>query len=207
MSKAAYNIQELWSKVVDQNSPKAFELLFYALNPRLVKFCAFYVHQKEVAEEIVSDVFVKVWTQRSGLSHVKKAETYLFIAVKNQALNYVKRFSSVHLVAIDEHSMQLVDTWQPDKEMENRELMFKLDQAIESLPQQCRIIFRLIKDEGMKYREVAEILGISQRTVQTQLFRAMKKLNLVMEPYLNSESKLSSLNVSLAVIVSFFFLF
>ncbi len=203
MRKKSYDIQELWSQIVEKSDPKAFECLFYALNPRLIKFCLFYVHSKEVAEELVSDIFVKCWKRKSELLHVKNIETYLFIAAKNQALNYVKRFSSIHLVAIDESSMQLVDMYRPDREMEKRELLFKLDQAIESLPRQCRIIFRLVKDEGMKYKEVAEILGISQRTVQTQLFRAMKKLNTEMTPYLKSTEIDSVINLTLTILFAF----
>jgi len=60
-----------------------------------------------------------------------------------------------------------------------------MEQSIEALPQQCRIIFRLIKEDGIKYKEVAEILNISPRTVQTQLFRAMKKLHAVLSEYLD----------------------
>jgi DNA-binding CsgD family transcriptional regulator len=60
-----------------------------------------------------------------------------------------------------------------------------MEQSIEALPQQCRIIFRLIKEDGIKYKEVAEILNISPRTVQTQLFRAMRKLSLVLSEYRN----------------------
>jgi len=201
LRKKVYNIQELWVQIVEESDSKAFESLFYALNPRLIKFCLFYVHKKEVAEEIVSDTFVKSWLQRGELTHVKNAETYLFIAVKNQALNYIKRFSSIHMVAIDESTARLVDTYRPDREMEKRELIFKLDQAIESLPQQCRIIFRLVKDEGMKYKEVAEILGISPRTVHTQLFRAMKKLNAEMTPYVKSDYSPHAIHIILSVLL------
>ncbi|WP_158280740.1 RNA polymerase sigma-70 factor [Pararcticibacter amylolyticus] len=202
--KKIYNIQELWLRIVEKSDEKAFEELFYALNSRLIKFGLFYVHQKEVAEEIVSDVFVKVWTQRQDLKHVRKAETYLFISVKNLALNHIKKFSSIHIVALEDSTLHLVDTHCPDVEMEKRELIFKLNQAIDSLPRQCRIIFRLVKDDGMKYKDVALILGISQRTVQTQLFRAMKKLNLIMLPYIKSD--LLSPNTHILLSIAFFVL-
>src|SRR6185312_16018984 len=97
-----------------------------------------------------------------------------------------KRFSSMQVVNIDDHpgGNQLVNSSSPEMELEKKELLFKMDQAISSLPKQCGIIFRLIKENGMKYKEVAEILNISHRTVHTQMLRAMKKMTKAMEPYL-----------------------
>jgi len=163
---------------------KAYELLFHSLNSRLIKFCIFYIGQKEAAEEIVSDVFVKCWVSRKNLTEIANPETYLFVAVKNQSFNYLKKFSNIHLVPIgSSDKVEFVNTFDPEKELERKELHFLLDQAISSLPQQACIIFRLIKEDGMKYKEVAEILSISPRTVQTQLFRAMKKLSLMLSAH------------------------
>ena len=167
---------------------KAFESLFYSLNNRLIKFCILYVHQKEAAEEIVSDVFVKCWEARKGLAEIVNPETYLFVCVKNQSLNYVKKYSNIHLVQIESSDkVEFVNTYDPEKELERKELHFLLDQAIAKLPQQACIVFKLIKEDGMKYKEVAEILNISPRTVQTQLFRAIKKLSVIL-----SDQQLSS---------------
>lgn len=185
------NINDLWERITVDSDSKSFEVLFYELNPRLIKFCTMYVHYQQVAEEIVSDVFVKCWMDRAQMREVLKPETYLFIAVKNHALNYNKRFSSVQLVNIDDHEggVQLINSASPEMELEKKELIFRMDQAIASLPRQCSIIFRLIKENGMKYKEVAEILNISPRTVQTQMLRAMKKMSKAMEPYLKKADK------------------
>lgn len=171
----------LWQTFLKEKDSKTFEALFYGFNSRLIKFCIYYVHQREIAEEIVSDVFIKCWQNRNNLDHIINAETYLFVCVKNQALNYNKKMSSVYLVALDDQVVEFIDTSSPDLKMERKELLFKLDQAIETLPLQCKIIFRLVKEDGMKCKEVAEILNLSPRTVHTQLFRAMKKLSVIME--------------------------
>ena len=178
--KSKTNTSVLWQQLCLRDDLKAFEALFYALNNRLVKFCVLYIHNKEAAEEIVSDVFVKCWENRSNLAGIENPETYLFVAVKNQSLNYLKKFSHIHVVPVDSSdSVQLINTYDPEKELERKELHFMLDQAIATLPKQACIIFKLIKEDGMKYKEVAEILNISPRTVQTQLFRAIKKLSLI----------------------------
>lgn len=174
----------LWKLICNNDDENAFELFFHVLNNSLIKFCVLYVHQREIAEEIVSDVFVKCWLNRKNLTEIQNPETYLFVAVKNQSLNHIKKYSSIHLVQIEEtNSVEFVNTYNPQKEIENKELIFRMDQAIAGLPQQCRIVFRLIKEDGMKYKEVAEILNISPRTVQTQLFRAIKKLSVVLTQY------------------------
>jgi RNA polymerase sigma-70 factor (family 1) len=178
------DISQLWAKTCLEDDLKSFELLFYALSNRLIKFCVLYVHQKEVAEEIVSEVFLRCWENRRNLDKIISPETYLFVAVKNQSLNYIKKYSHIHLVQIESTDrVEFVNTYNPEKEMERKELHFLLDQAIARLPQQACIIFKLIKEDGMKYKDVAAILDISHRTVQTQLFRAIKKLSIILADY------------------------
>lgn len=203
---------KLWKLICNNDDENAFELFFHLLNNSLIKFCVLYVHQKEIAEEIVSDVFVKCWLNRKNLTEIQNPETYLFVAVKNQSLNHIKKYSSIHLVQIEEtNSVEFVNTYNPQKEIENKELMFRMDQAIAGLPQQCRIVFRLIKEDGMKYKEVAEILNISPRTVQTQLFRAIKKLSVVLTHYNKHTEAISKPNIinilgSLILLLKIFFL-
>lgn len=170
------DLTELWGKICLDDDAQAFERLYYALFNKLIKFSIYYIHQREVAEEIVSEVFVKCWNNRKSLSHIDYPESYLFIAVKNQSLKYRKKYSNIHLVELEDNDFHLVDLSDPSKKLERKELHHRLDQAIEMLPMQARIVFRLIKENGLKYKEVAEILDISPRTVQTQLFRAIDKL-------------------------------
>lgn len=171
----------LWKQICFNDDLKAFELLFHSLNNKLIKFCILYIHQKEAAEEIVSDLFVKCWENRKSLTEIVNPETYLFVAVKNHSLNYLKKYSNIHLVQIESSDkVEFINTYDPEKELERKELHFLLDQAISTLPQQACIVFKLIKEDGMRYKEVAEIMNISPRTVQTQLFRAIKKLSIIL---------------------------
>lgn len=167
-----------------------------------------YIHQREEAEEIVTDVFVKSWMNRSSMQHIQRPDTYFFVAVKNQSLNYLKKYSSIHVVPIeDSGEVNLIDTANPHIQLEKKELHFYLDQSIETLPQQCRIIFRLIKEDGLKYKEVAEILNISPRTVQTQLARAMQKLSIALSGYSGLPSRPSINNdavLNILILLTFF---
>ena len=143
-----------------------------------------YVRQIEVAEDIVSDVFFNCWKNRRKLAEVEKIDTYLFVAVKNHSLNYIKKISRIQLVKLeDSNEFEFLNAYNPQDEMEAKELMFKLEQAVEVLPQQCRIIFKLIKEDNLQYKEVAKILDISPSTVKNQLYRAMQRLNFVLSEY------------------------
>nr|WP_294795342.1 RNA polymerase sigma-70 factor [uncultured Mucilaginibacter sp.] len=178
------HILPLWQRICFNDDVKAFESFYYLLYDALVRFSMMYIHQREEAEEIVTNVFVKSWINRSNMQHVERPDTYFFVAVKNQSLNHLKKYSSIHVVPVeDSGDVNLIDNADPQFQLEKKELHFYLDKSIDALPQQCRIIFKLIKEDGLKYKEVAEILNISPRTVQTQLFRAMHKLTVSLTAY------------------------
>ncbi len=207
MKTVKADISTLWKQISLEADLKAFELLFHTLNTKLIKFSIFYVKQREVAEEIVADVFVKCWENRTELIHLVNPETYLFVAVKNQSINYQKKFSTIHLVELETtHEVALVNLYDPQKELERKELHFLMDRAIATLPPQACLVFKLIKEDGLKYKEVAEILDISPRTVQTQLFRAIKKLSMLLtsqaasKPYSNMFSVKPVAHLSLVLI-------
>ena len=159
---------------------RAFEDLYRLSFTRLFNFSMLYVHKKEVAVEIVNDIMMKVWNKRDGLTAIQSLETYLFVAARNHSLNYLAKYSPYH-VSIEPDALQgeLINLDDPGAAMEWKELHFRLNQAIDELPDQCRTVFKLIREEGFRYKQVAEILGISPRTVETQLFRAIKKLDKV----------------------------
>lgn len=161
---------------------RAFEDLYRLFFTRLFNFSMLYVHKKEVAEEIVNDIMMKVWNKRDELDSVTSFETYLFVAARNHSLNYLAKYSPYHVtVEPDAGQGELVNLHDPGKELEWKELHFRLNQAIDALPDQCRTVFKLIREEGFRYKQVAEILNISPRTVETQLFRAIKKLDKIIE--------------------------
>lgn len=167
----------------------AFATLFRLCYASLYHFAMQYVHRHEVAEEVVNDVFVNIWKQRTTLHSVQNLESYLFIAVKNGSLNYLKKYSHLHIAMDEEKIGKLISLHNPEQEMEWKELYFKLQQAIQALPDQCRTVFRLVKEEGFRMKEVADILGISPRTVETQLYRAVKKLDVLLNEYYHHQKK------------------
>ncbi len=187
MQKNKEHIARLLERICRGDDEKAFEEIFQIFYERLLNFCIVYVKDKACAEEIISSVLLKLWMKRKE-TEIRNLETYLFIAVKNMSLNHIKQYSNLRLVYLEDAGVhEIINPHDPGKELEKRELIFKMNEAIETLPLQCKIIFKLIKEEGLKYKQAAEILDISPRTVETQLVRAMKKLDHILTPYIDSK--------------------
>lgn len=162
---------------IHEGGEQAFNELFGRYYERLVMFALQYVKQEEYAEELTSELFVKLWLRRETLAGILNPEVYLYIAIKNASLNLIRGNRKYAHVSVEEdigEVHQLKGNNEPD--MESRELAALLDNAIAALPEQRRIIFRLIKEDGLKSKEVGLILNISVRTVENQLYKAVKIL-------------------------------
>jgi RNA polymerase sigma-70 factor (family 1) len=169
-------IQELQQRIAlydDQSSYKELFALFYK---SLLQFACSYVRSPQIAEELVSDVFIKVWKKRSGLVRIRNLKLYLFISTKNGALNYVRSQKKIFLQP-EQYLIQLESIWfNPEKLMLTAEMMNLVQKAINELPPRCRLIFKLIKEDGLKYREVAELLNLSLKTIENQMTTALHKI-------------------------------
>ncbi len=180
MAQLTKSIAVLFSDI-QANKVDAFNALFLDYYPRLVTFAQQYVKQLEVAEEVVSSVFVKLWQKRSTLTLVSKPEVYLYISVKNASFNHIRDHKKRQSISLDSSEISeascIVNT-------EDKELTVILKTAVSALPEQRQLIFKLIKEDGLKSREVAEILEISPRTVESQLYKAIKFLADQLSDYL-----------------------
>lgn len=188
-------LQLLIRRVIETDDEKSFEKLFQIFYSRLVTFSAYFIHSRELAEEIVSEVFVKLWNKRKGISGIENIEAYLFTAVKNQTLNNVSavQYSSIRISEDQQPELKdLIDIFDPEKELELQELQFSVNLAIESLSPQCKVIFKMIREDGLRYKEVASILNVSPRTVETQLMRALKRLDSALSPFMEKKLRCRS---------------
>lgn len=190
MKHGKADLDAIWQKVWQENDQRAFEELFHCCYQGLVRFAGEYVNSHESAEEVVSDIFMKLWAGRQNYRDVLHIEKYLFTAVRNQSLNYLRKFSGYRVVTTDNpEQLSIISSHDPYKVSEWKELLACLDAAVELLPPRRRKIFRLIREEGFKPKEVAEIMNLSHRTVETQLFNAVKTLHNALQPYLSAKRK------------------
>lgn len=170
-----------WQHKISGGDESAFNQLFRCFYIRLVDFGTNILKARPPAEEIVNDVFVKLWQRRQYLPEVQKIKVFLYVAVKNGCYNYL-RSNSLWSVTVGIDQVAGITSMQdPGTDMAFRELQHRLNTIIASLPEQSRQVFRMVREDGLRYKEVAEILQISPRTVETQLFRAVKKIRQELE--------------------------
>jgi len=162
-------------KRITEGDEKAFEMLFHAYYANLCRFATGIISDDGNAEEIVQDLFVKIWEKRTQLTIDSSIKNYLYRAVKNQCINVIKH-SNIVAQHISSRQTEKEMEVQPDEHFLATELAQKIEESIASLPEKRREIFRLSREEGLKYREIAEKLNISTKTVEAQMGLAIKTL-------------------------------
>ena len=135
------------------------------------------------AEEIVQQVFLKLWEKKEQIGDLQSVPAYLYRSVHNECLNFLKhiKVKAAHQ-AHTLHASKDLDN--PTDQATLKELQSRIDAAVNALPEQCRTIFQLSRYEELKYREIADKLGLSVKTVENQMGKALKTLRAKLADYL-----------------------
>lgn len=158
----------------DQSAYKELFTLFYN---RLFRLAFIITRSRELSEEIISDVFIGVWRQREKLKNIRNLTVYLYVAVKNTSLNYLSRLTKTDIVSIDDLEFEPAAPFSnPEEALVTREMNNRIHKAIQQLPPRCKMIFKLVKEDGLSYKEAAEVMHLSVGTIDNQLVVALKKL-------------------------------
>ena len=161
-----------------------FEQLFKSHYAHLCNFARQYVHDEDSAQDICQKVFVKLWEKRGHMDPRQSLKSYLFTAVKNRCLNHIrdhKKYRSRFLdVDCGDIEVAVVDV---DRFAETA-LQEKIDAVLASLPPKCRLVFEMSRFEEKKYREIAEELNVSQKTVEAHMTKAMKIFRTALAPFI-----------------------
>ncbi|MCG8580541.1 MAG: RNA polymerase sigma-70 factor [Bacteroidales bacterium] len=173
---------DLLIKQVLDDSQYAFNQLFdkyydYAFDVALL-YCSFHD-----AEEVISDVFARLWNNRKQLAGVSNFKSYLFISLKNQCLNYLrkKKLDTISIEnTFDYLGQKDVD---PQHQLEISELTLEVEGVIEQLPPKCKEAFKLVREEGLKYKEAAKCLSITENTLDVHLKKATKRIMEAIKSY------------------------
>jgi RNA polymerase sigma-70 factor (family 1) len=164
---------------------KAYETLYQLMFEPLHHFSFSIVKSNEAAEEIVSDVFIKVWQIRNKLAEIDNLKVYLYTIAKNFSINYIHKNYKNAPYNIDEIDIEpVVGVGNPEELCISAEMVNRIRQVIRELPPQCRLIFQLVKEDGMRYKEAAEILNLSVLTVRNQLAIAIRRIAAVLPGYI-----------------------
>jgi RNA polymerase sigma-70 factor (family 1) len=178
------NIADWQHRIAVANDQEAFLRLYRFYKVKLEKFALSICHSKEDAEEIVEDVFVRLWTKSKTIDQIQNLKLYLYIATRNFSLNYCRTKQRNAHLQLDDLKIDVEDILQdPYQKMVSSEGIKAINEAVQALPPKCKIIFKLVKEDGLKQKEVAEILHISVKTVENQLAIAVRKLAMSLATY------------------------
>jgi RNA polymerase sigma-70 factor (family 1) len=160
--------------LLKQGGEKAFEWLFKSHFESLHAYAYSFLKDDEMAEEIVQNVFCRIWEKRDQLKTDGSLKAYLYRAVHNESLNYLKHqkvkasFNVYYAGQLD------LEDEQASHKVATAELQKRIDDAMSELPQQCRTIFQLSRFEQLKYQQIADHMGLSIKTVENQMGKALR---------------------------------
>lgn len=163
---------------------RVYETVFRQYYPLLCRYAYSVLQDYDEAEEVVQTLFVHVWERRNGLLISTSLKSYLYQAVHNRCLNQIKhrQVRAVYQQHVEQEPMPTVLS--PMQAVVADELSGRLQAAIANLPEQCRRVFELSRFEELKYQEIADELGISIKTVENQIGKALRILRAELADYL-----------------------
>ncbi|WP_233207731.1 RNA polymerase sigma-70 factor [Siphonobacter sp. BAB-5405] len=174
--------EESLQLLFQENPQKGCEALFRQYYAALCSHSVRLVYSREVAEDIVSEVFCRFWSDRVYESVTTSFVAYLYQAVRNRSYNYLRWELQKSRQSTDPQQLSVVDYQPSPAEMvQFDELQRKIEQTIEQLPSQCKRVFLLSRFENRKYQEIADELQISIKTVETHISKALSTLRLVLK--------------------------
>ncbi len=165
----------------DENALRDFYNIYVS---DVFRFTRYFISQVDICEEIVSDVFISLWMSREKLSSIGNIEAYLFTLSKNKSYNYLDKvsrapsFTSELPLNLSHHHEN------PEDFIITEELESAIKSSIEELPERCKLVFILSREKGLSYKDIAQILSISEKTVNAQIVLALRKLHQALARYL-----------------------
>jgi len=163
-------------ELIQADDSRGLDELFRRYAHRLCDFAYQYVQDLEVAKELVSDVFLRLWIKRKELKIRHHVISYLYTSIKNHSLNYLRgeKQQFVELTAVETSDNR--STWEADQAIQEAETVTLMEKILQDLPPQRKLVFRMHRIEGLAYREIAHILSISENTVHRHMVAAIKQL-------------------------------
>lgn len=174
------------SEVIDgikKGNLKVFEKFFRDYYKMLCDFANKYLKDSDLSEEVVQDIFYQIWKKRNEINIKSSLKSYLFTSVKNNCLQHIRvhnldlKYENYYKTHYSDESID------PSDELRAKELNEIILKALNSLPEKCRQIFEMSRNEGLKYHEIADHLSISIKTVEANMGKALKHFRIYLKDY------------------------
>jgi RNA polymerase sigma-70 factor (ECF subfamily) len=171
------NIKGLIKEIVLNNDQKAYKELFVSTHEHLHRFAFSILRSKEDTEDVVSEFFISVWQKKLSLIDIENIKLYFFVSIKNLSINKLRQKKRATASFNEDYLVHFKSPFfNPAELLLSKEAVTKILESINDLPPKCKLIFRLIKEDNLKYAEVAKLLNISVKTVESQMAIAVKKI-------------------------------
>jgi RNA polymerase sigma-70 factor (ECF subfamily) len=174
--KENVSFDEHFERVKHDDSCKSFKIIYRHYYNPLLFFARKFLSNLNEAEEVLSEVFLKLWNKRKDITINSSFQSFLYASVRNKCLDFIRKNSNRKFESQESASHLISDTTSPDDLMDSADLFYRIEAEIESLPEKRKEIFKMSRNEGLKYNEIAERLGVSIKTVETQMGRSLKHL-------------------------------
>lgn len=161
------------------NAEGALQELFFAHAQALIAYARRYVGERETAEDIVQNVFLALWRNRHSITIETDTKSYLFSATRNQAINVLRHLKTAQR-AEEEIRLTLRESEEPADRIEYEQTRLRIENAVNRLPDQSKRVFLMSRLDGLTYSQIAEVLGISVKTVETLMGRALKHIRSIL---------------------------
>jgi RNA polymerase sigma-70 factor (ECF subfamily) len=171
------DIVELQRRIAVYEDESAYKELFLKLYVPLKKFAVGFLRSAEAAEETVSDVFMEIWRRRASLMEIEDLKVYMYICVRNASLRKLQAQKKDSTVSLDDFSYEFTSTYiSPEDAILTSELLQKIQTVVNGLPPRCKLVYKLAKEDKLRYKDISAILNISVKTVDNQLATALKRI-------------------------------
>ena len=180
-------IRKYLRQMQEEDSQTALRKFYDLCFDRFFRIAYYYLKTEEWAQEVVLDVFMKIWEKRESLHTIANLEDYFFITVKNAALNYLEKEQRRRNITEEISETPPDQEYSPEETLISEELFAHYVKALDRLPEKCREIFIRIREEKQSYAQVAGELKISTNTVDAQLQKAVTRLRDMLSRYLNTD--------------------
>ena len=148
-----------------------FEKLYKRFQPSLINYAYYLTRSSEDSVELVNDVFLSVWNKRNRLKLDSNLKTYLYTAVKNRSINYIKKNK---LVIVFDEQIDTLSDFEADHSILEKEQLIIIQQIMNDLPSKCKQVFAMGRIDQLSNKEIASFLDISIKTVEAQITKALK---------------------------------
>lgn len=172
-------------KKIQQGDFNEFEKIFRENYPLLCNYSMRFVNNRELAEDIVQDLFCHVWENKKNLKIHTSLRAYLYRSTYHNSLQYIRK-QSVHNQYEKFIEMSGSESLRDDQAIEEIEIQYIIQKTMSSLPERCSKIFRMSRFEGLKYHEIADKLSISVKTVEANMGRALNVFRKSLKDYLGT---------------------